>query len=98
MIMSAPGTPVMDRRPLGFLDLPLEIQLVVYRESLTSRDPTSMIRATAKEPLKSHTALLCTNKLISQEATPIFYANNPFRVPVEYPLIRTTLHTRIAAL
>ncbi|KAL9619527.1 MAG: hypothetical protein Q9160_005890 [Pyrenula sp. 1 TL-2023] len=66
------------QKRLGLLDLPTEIRLIIYKNVLACRDPSGVIDFTIIKALKDHTAVLCTNKLINREATPIFYAINIF--------------------
>lgn len=82
--MSASAAPTAGRKALGFLDLPSEIRVLIYKAAATDYDPADLIEETTKTPLKNHTGLLCTHSLINHEATSIFYINHTFCFSARY--------------
>lgn len=83
--------PSSGQKSFCFLDLPTEIRLMIYKDALACRDPSGVIDFTVRKALKNHTALLCTNKLINRESTPIFRAINIFRFYISFSALRSTL-------
>ena len=75
------------KMPTGFLNLPAELRLEIYKYLLvsTSEDPIDIFEWSwgdnkeLKNAVKLSPNILCTNSKILREASPILYGNNCFR-------------------
>ncbi|KAL0467543.1 hypothetical protein QR685DRAFT_503714 [Neurospora intermedia] len=77
--------PQSDPKTLGFLDLPLEIRIFIYRELVLQPDTIELSR---RRPVfkclqnTNITAILSLNQQTRAEALDVFYAENTFRIVV----------------
>lgn len=75
----APNTITTPSRPVGFLDLPAEVRLMIYRQVLLDTDDSHLPAGFAYLcPSSLSLALLKTCRLIHNEAFHVFYGENQF--------------------
>lgn len=77
----------MDKSLLSLLDLPREIRFDIYKQLFRSIDVRVHIRDDSSPPVEGHnylrntcTSFMTVSKLISKEATPIFFGETSFYV------------------
>lgn len=77
--------PCSNRKTLGFLDLPLEIRIFIYRDVVLQPDTIELSR---RRPVfeclheADTTAILSLNQQTRAEALDVFYSENTFRIVV----------------
>ncbi|EGO54815.1 hypothetical protein NEUTE1DRAFT_49364 [Neurospora tetrasperma FGSC 2508] len=77
--------PYSDPKTLGFLDLPLEIRIFIYRDVVLQPDTIELSR---RRPVfeclqeADTTAILSLNQQTRAEALDVFYSENTFRIVV----------------
>ncbi|KAK3343212.1 hypothetical protein B0H65DRAFT_550379 [Neurospora tetraspora] len=78
--------PFPDPKTVGFLDLPLEIRIFIYREVVVQPDTVELSRS---RPVfeclldDDTTAILSLNQQTRAEALDVFYSENTFRIVAE---------------
>ena len=69
------------RRPTGFLDLPTEIRLQIYRYCLVSEDPIRLYVFEFKRSIPCYkNSLLLVSKKVGLEALDVLYGDNIFQL------------------